>query len=358
MAGSCAQMPSSFTSSVYAPKYVWSVSDGRVFDGPTALASHLGVSTGAVCNAAKEAYQRESSTFHCGGQSCSRRQLVQEIPPDPISTSTHEDSTTHKVQYLLTLVPVMQAHAHLQAAALRLCPGRKLRCPTLSVHQIQSIRSWSMRDAAAGEQVKFDLAQLWSLHSPSSYASQYGFRRALLGEPQEKPVSELSRGKYTSLSYFTHDQLSRPSVAMSAEDIIRFMMSDFARKGQYDEIFEDADTIAQDTEKTTALKKELTPEPPDAPEPAPGPDAPVPPAAPAPRTPPPSPRRAFAAASMDRMRELQEHLRTGAQLLEESEPLHSRKRRRLALAAIGSISKVLFDANKLVLDVVIDERVV
>ncbi len=255
------------------------------------------------------------------------------------------------VQYLLSLMPVMQAHGHLQAAAHRLYPGRKLKIPTLSVHQIASIRTWTPRSGTdSSNAVKFDLAQLWSLHSPCSYATQYGFLRALLGEPQEKPVAELR--KYPSLSFFTHDQLSKPSVALSADDVLKFMQSDFARKGQYDEIFEtelppvahnlpstgsmllvnDLPAVGDESqscvEQSNVLNKQSTP--------------------------PPSPRKNFSIASVARMRELEHNIDTNlVDAFDDSSDASRIKRRRLALTTACNITKVLFDANKLLLDAII-----
>ena len=346
-----------------APKYVWSTTDGRSFDGPTALASYIGVSTGAVCNAAKEAKERDSDTFTCGGQACFRRQLMTESPSDLDSMQCVGNSLC--VQYLLSLMPVMQAHGHLQAAAHRLYPGRKLKIPTLSVHQIANIRTWTPRSGTdSSNAVKFDLAQLWSLHSPCSYATQYGFRRALLGEPQEKPVAELR--KYPSLSFFTHDQLSKPSVALSADDVLKFMQSDFARKGQYDEIFEtELPLVAHNLPSTSSmlLANDL---------PAAG-DGSV--AFNLPEnmhalsthsrvkqanvlnkqsTPPQSPRKIFSMASLARMRELEHNIHTNlVDAFDDSSDASRTKRRRLALTTACNITKVLFDANKLLLDAII-----
>jgi len=321
------------------PKYLWSTSDGRVFEGPTALATHIGVSTGAVCNAAKEAQQRESDSFLCGGQACFRRQLIMESPQDPDSNNIGFMC----IPYILSLMPVMQAHAHMQAAAHRLYPKRKLKIPTLSNHQIQSIRVWIPKSADSKETLpKFDLAQIWSLHSPSSYCSQYGFRRALLGEPQEKPVPELR--KYPSLSFFAHEQLSKPSVAMHAEDIIKFMLSDFARKGQFDEIFEVAQAeVVQSTELPVSTASDIASDTlhitnlcirkPAA----------------STTTPPPSPCSEFSLASLMRMRELESNMSMSIAGDAEAHANKSCAKRRRLIAA-REITRLLFDANKLLLD--------
>lgn len=81
------------------------------------------------------------------------------------------------------------------------------------------------------------------MYSPSSYCSPYGFRRALTGENQTAPCPELSCSKYASLCLLQQSDSERPDKIkyrpmMDAQDTIRFMLSDFARRGQYDEIFE------------------------------------------------------------------------------------------------------------------------
>jgi hypothetical protein len=65
-----------------------------------------------------------------------------------------------------------------------------------------------------------------------------------LGEPQETPTSELDPGKYPSVTILKYSEkaCSEKSkwTAMNAEDILKFMLSDFARKGVFDEIFDEA----------------------------------------------------------------------------------------------------------------------
>lgn len=359
-------------------RYAWSTADGTQFDGPTAVASHIGVSAGFVCDAAREAFQQDSTTFQCNGHVVNRRPIVLQCKGGNTAELSVPDS---EVEYLLTLTPFMQVYAHLHASALRFYPNRKLLVPNRSQHQMQTIRTWSSKDL---RQHKFDLAQVWSLHSPSTFTTPYSYRRALLGEPQETPTSELGKGKYPSLTFFKVDGLSnigscngKLTVAMSAEDILKFLLSDFARKGQFDEIFEPAPPAEQGGDSsvpvmqspkqspnptpqltlqltptlTPKLTPKLTPNP--TPERAPARHEPAQRAvAPPPRTPPPSPRKLFAAACLDRMRELEQSFSASAELEAEQadEQPHAAKRRRLAHAAIGGITRVLFDANKLVLD--------
>ena len=272
----------------------------------------------------------------------------------------------HKFQ----LTPLTQVYAHMQAAALRLYPDHVLIVPKRSEkvlgNQLHSVRTWWDQDLRP----KFDLAQVWSLHSPSTFTTPYSFRRALLGEPQETPTSELNSSKYPSLVFFkvtkaTHNssQCQRLTVAMSPEDILKFLLSSFARKGPFDQIFEaqegapanfgtahsdqqrDADRMQLDTD---SVKQECgSPEPPTygAACALPG----LPAASPA------SPRRAFARACVERMRELDENLRESVHLEDQHagnfpQAYLAPKRRKLAIAVISSVSRVLCDGNKLLLD--------
>ena len=128
------------------------------------------------------------------------------------------------------------------------------------------------------------------------------------------------------------------TVAMSAEDIIRFLLSDF--KGQFDEIFErtEGDACQSGAAKATAPAGPAGPAGPAAPaapprlrnkaacprrQRTPGRTLERTPEvqelarrehAPRPSTPPPSPRKLFAAACIDRMRELEQSFSASAEL--------------------------------------------
>jgi len=324
-------------------KYVWSTSDDQHFDGPTAVARHVGVSVEDVCKTASEALQENKSSFECNGFLVKRQQIVHECPSDP--------STDAGLEYLLTMVPYQQVCAQMQATAMRLFPDRCLRPPVRSLHQAQTIRSWTSRDL---QHSKFDLAQVWSVYSPSTFTTAYSFRRALLGEPHEKPVAELNKEFYPSLTFFridakTNTALSngKLSVAMSAQDIIKFMLSEFARKGPYNEIFESG------RRHGLACKQVFENSAPSTPPLPPPPPLPLPPLPPPLPPPPPyaaavalaSPRRVFAAACAERMRELQLALRAS----DDAGADPAAKRRRLALEAAVGLAGTLVDAHQLVL---------
>jgi len=202
-----------------------------------------------------------------------------------------------------TFMPFMQVHAHLQAAALRLYPGRKLLVPERSSWSPSAaslmVRPLATKDAP--DALKFDLAQVWSMHSPSSYVTRYGFRRALTGENQDSPTSELDSSKYPSLEIRKYWESDRPDkfkyrAIMDAEDILKFMLSDFAHKGQYDEIFEreihwkgppELVCLMQNQAQSQAQQQAQQPDA-DAKAPQSAPEA-------------ASPRRAFASSCLERM---------------------------------------------------------
>jgi len=171
---------------------------------------------------------------------------------------------------------------------------------------------------------------------------------ALLGEPQDSPNAELDAAKYPGfviLRSYEHDassharEKSKFRVAMNAEDILKFMLSDFARKGTFDEIFEndvhwtgppELVSIMNDGERALPATQHSAP------------------SACLSIDPPSSPRKMFVAACVERMRDLEQNLRESAAL--EFPEDHSRKRRRLATSTLCQITRVLFDANKMVLD--------
>jgi len=330
-------------------KYVWSTSDDQHFDGPTAVARHVGVSVEDVCKTATEALQENKSSFECNGFMVKRQQIVHECPSDP--------STDAGVEYLLTMVPYQQVCAQMQATAMRLFPDRCLRLPVRSLHQAQTIRSWTSRDL---QHSKFDLAQVWSVYSPSTFTTAYSFRRALLGEPHEKPVAELNKETYPSLTFFRIDPKTNTAlsngklvVAMSAQDIISFMLSEFARKGPYNEIFEIGPRNGLAYKQVFEDSAPSTPPLPQA----------RPPPLPPPLPPPPtyaaavalaSPRRVFEAACARRMRELELSLRASGDVAAtgvgaERAAERAAKRRRMALEAAVGMTGTLFDAHRLVL---------
>jgi hypothetical protein len=320
------------------------------------VAKHLDVLVLEVCERAEAALERDMSSFVCNGVTIKRQQIVQEC-------ETGGDICTElNVEYLLTLTPFQHVCAHLQATALRLFPDRCLRVPTRSPHQSQYIRMWSSRDL---QHHKFDLAQVWSVCSPSTFTTAYSYRRALLGEPHEKPAAELHKESYPSMTFFriernnTATTNGRMVVAMAAADIISFLQSEFARRGPFNEIFE-ADTRPGGAAPTrTPAAPARTPAAPARTPAAPvaqQPPAPPPPYAAAVTYAPPSPRRVFAAACADRMRELEHSLRASAELqrCDDAPQERAAKRRKLAAAAAGGMTRVLFDAHKLVLDEVLD----
>jgi hypothetical protein len=110
--------------------------------------------------------------------------------PDGVMLDTAVD-TESDTQRWFTSLSFMEVHTHMQAAALRLYPGRKLVIPPRSAHlkHFTKIRTVTTRDAP--DSYKFDVAQVWKIHSPCSYTTSYGFRRALTGENQDSPTSEL-----------------------------------------------------------------------------------------------------------------------------------------------------------------------
>jgi hypothetical protein len=291
--------------------------------------------------------------------------------PDGVMLDTAVDAESD-TQRWFTSLSFMEVHTHMQAAALRLYPGRKLVIPPRSAHlkHFTKIRTVTTRDAP--ESYKFDVAQVWKIHSPSSYTTSYGFRRALTGENQDSPTSELDVGKYPSLEILRFFDSDRRTVVkfrpiMSAEDILRFMVSDFARKGQFDEIFEESESAEVQLVSTTPRLSSAL-------EALPFSDPRV--SSTAQRQPvkvepglaeqPPrehgSPRSVFSNSCLARCRELEQHFSTLADI-EELEgpagPAHDRanhKRRKLSIATMVSISKILFDANKLVLDTMLTRK--
>lgn len=154
-------------------------------------------------------------------------------------------------------MPSMQVHARLQQIVLEKYHPKKMRVAEPSIMQtkksLKDIEVLVDEDGNGRHAVKFSLQQTWMLQSPSTYRDAYGFRRALMGDNYNSPSSELCVKKYPSLVFVNYN----PDIGcssgkdlvkckpckpfMSAEDVVKFLLSDFARRGQYDEIFEDDD---------------------------------------------------------------------------------------------------------------------
>ena len=155
----------------------------------------------------------------------------------------------------------MQVHARLQQVALQKYPPKKMRLVDTS--RVPTKRPLKFIEVLAEEDrngdcttLKFNLQQTWMLQSPSTYRDAYGFRRALMGESYKGPCSELCVENYPSLVFVNyvsdHHSSSGKDVIkykpfMDAEDVLKFLLSEFARRGQYDEIFEDdADAVSKE----------------------------------------------------------------------------------------------------------------
>lgn len=113
--------------------------------------------------------------------------------------------------------------------------------------QLKDIEVLVEEDGTGRQSWKFNLQQTWMLQSPSTYRDAYGFRRALMGDNSNSPSCELSVLKYPSLVFVNYNSESSGASAkdsvkckpfMNADDVVKFLLSDFARRGQYDEIFE------------------------------------------------------------------------------------------------------------------------
>jgi hypothetical protein len=154
-------------------------------------------------------------------------------------------------------MPCMQVHARLQHAVMQKYKGKKMRLvePSLVESSIPTKKTLKFIEVIVEEDIdgkcypeKFNLQQTWMLQSPSTYRDAYGFRRALMGDNYNNPCSDLNVENFPSLVFVKyHSEIGCASGKdmikckpfMDAEDVIKFLLSEFAKRGQYDEIFED-----------------------------------------------------------------------------------------------------------------------
>jgi hypothetical protein len=159
-------------------------------------------------------------------------------------------SLLHNLEFaaLPTTMKAMQVHAHIQAAALRLFPDRKLLLADQSSIQTMRYITVTFLKHDTGTLTRFDLAGTWMLHSPAGESILW-FVRALEGDSYYGLTTELCKRKYPSLVIGTysmaHDTNKKMPVIgkkrpyMGAEDILKFLLSDFARQGPHNFLFED-----------------------------------------------------------------------------------------------------------------------
>jgi hypothetical protein len=147
----------------------------------------------------------------------------------------------------------MQVHAHLQKTVLENYHPLKMRVVNpLDVQTKRTLRDIEVlvaEDINGKHSIKFNLQQTWMLQSPSTYRDAYGFHRALMGHNYISPASELCVTKYKSLAMVEYNAdigchaekcVAKYKPFMNAYDVVKFLLSDFARRGQYDEIFANA----------------------------------------------------------------------------------------------------------------------
>jgi hypothetical protein len=272
---------------------------GRMFESSTALADYLGVTVGAITHARTDARARGRTFFECGKPLKRYIKFIERGNDDshdgvrPEEDSVRDQTSKHKTpdpdvqpnmfeirpaivdSLAVGAMKVMHVHAHIQAAALKRFPGKKMCLADTSLMPTKKAVSYitvcTDAESKTNNKVRFDLAQTWMLHSPSSAGSASEFRRALEGTGgifgyilvcEELSMSD--RGKYPSLVFSRQsrviDDESETACAareaandqfcnkygsfyrpyMDADDVLTFLLSKFARKGRYNDIFEGA----------------------------------------------------------------------------------------------------------------------
>lgn len=249
---------------------------GRTFDSSTALADFLGVTVGAISHATSEAKAKGRMFFECGKP---LKRFIRIIEPNVSDDSNlHETlseqstvlqdeqasqnvSSLHNLEF--TVLPktmkAMQVHAHIQAVALKLFPDRKLILADRSSDDGMSVSILKRVTGTFFERLtRFDIAETWMLHSQASTMGSHEqmvgesllwFVRALQGDSYYGLTTELCKRKYPSLvisKYSIANDTSKYMQVignkrpyMGAEDILKFLLSDFARQGPHKYVFED-----------------------------------------------------------------------------------------------------------------------
>lgn len=272
---------------------------GRTFDSSTSLAEFLGVTVGAISHATSEAKGKGRMFFECGkpmkrfiriierniadsySQSEAPKQQFRVQTPDSdhninLHDVDQEANTVLQDEFsslcdlefaicpnaLPLTMKAMQVHAHMQAAAVKLFPDRKLILADPSSNPAKRDIDVSIIKRVSGtfseRLTRFDLAETWMLHSPGSVQSVIEFIRKLEGDSYYGLTTELSNRKYPSLIIGTYSNadknkqipvLGNKRPFMGAEDIVQFLLSDFTRTlhSPHNFLFEDETTVENNT---------------------------------------------------------------------------------------------------------------
>lgn len=168
---------------------------GHTFDTNLALAEFLGVHVSAISHATGEARAKGRLFFECGKPIKRSIRIIQphvlapderelqtdENPtnpanpanPDNATNPTKVDFSTFAYTSSHASMKAMQVHTHMQAAALKLFPDRKL----LLLNCNPKIRNTNVAivKAVNSDAIKFDVAETWMLHAYESTQSLLSF---------------------------------------------------------------------------------------------------------------------------------------------------------------------------------------
>lgn len=226
---------------------------GRTFESSASLASFLGVTKGAISHAKIEAREKGRNYFECGkpmkrfirilstGDQAIRSPDVSKLfvdKADDASKSLPDNSRLlHASMVGFKLMKSLQVQGFMQAAALKLFPDKNLRMLKNTEEHI-SVAVIATEDASY---TMFDVAEMWWLYSRISAPSLEEFRQALLGDGAYGLQHDITVLEYPSLMFAASP--GAPAHAsfrmfMLPEDVIKFLLSPFARKAHYDPLFD------------------------------------------------------------------------------------------------------------------------
>lgn len=228
------------------PKFVC---EGRTFESSSSLANFLGVTKGAISHAKCEAKEKGRQFFECGKPVKRYIRILEaafEEDGTTVSPSKYVGNSRLLPAHMLGIkMKTLQVQGHMQAAAVKVFPGKNLRMPT---HDVAAAVSASISIAVITTEdlsyTLFDVAEMWMFYSPASASSLQAFRQSLLGSGQYGMAPELNVQNYPSLMFAVNTGTT--ASYMLAEDVIKFLVSPFARKRPYNALFDDEmDTVTE-----------------------------------------------------------------------------------------------------------------
>lgn len=168
---------------------------------------------------------------------CKKRKGILFVTED----TSHRCQMKPRFSYCVKYMAGMQVHTHLQAASSKLFPSKNLILldPSQATQMIGYIDLGKTKSEFFGchksTTLLFDVAETWMLHSSCTYGSIQRFRNAV----SQKTLADFGTPVYKSVLWVKDALCEESRMYCDADDCLQFILSDYARQGFYNLMFED-----------------------------------------------------------------------------------------------------------------------